>query len=1650
MTIRDRGVPRLYGAEGARELLDVLAGKASEQLIARESDGRTARLRVSSPSMPDTVLQRYELSWQEEERRRELPAGPLFPAGTLVVLDEHAPVPEAMPEDAVVLRCDDTGWWLDGRRLTDGEELLAMLAGRSYRHVRVLATLEPWSDWLARGSAPAAVRRLHDACFLTAKAAVGLETYGIALAGGADGNGAVHPYAGLFTGLVKALELEPVLTTARFCVVLTAAEAGAAIAQLAEEMRVWHALPGVVLGDRQRWVQRARLAPVPPARGPVLGADAIVLGAGTSRGIGMVTLLALAETCRPVIHILGTNDLSLYENEELTEDDEAHRFRRRAVLMAAARGENGGVPAVNARLRRLSQAREVHVSLARLTALCGEGKVHYHVCDSGDPVQVRQVAEELLATHGGRPVDLLLNFSGLIRSAELPAKTLENFRAVRDIKVDTYHALKHAFAEKPPLRWVNAGSGAGLFGIQGETDYAAANDFLYTAAGVSEGTVETTFGWGLWDGTTRSTEPLVAEVLDRHLSRMPVEEGIAHFLAELSRTEAVPTLAYFGAVERRVMGERRPRRTAIWAAAERESEPEPPFDEIVERGPRNLSAYRDFDIGRDSYLEHHLVGGHPTVPGMVALELAAQAAKALVPGRVPVGVRDLVLDRFIRVFRSSARPQRKKIVAEIEEDVPGEYGETLVRVRILTDVVAPDGTVLATDREHCRMSVVLRDRPRECPRPAADRLPRAAGAQELANPYQLPNPFIELSGIFAANNQVQAGPEGKLATMTLDAREVGRWFEHAALPSAACDALAQVMATTAQDGWSPVAVPRAVRRIDFYGGLNDVALAGEELTLRATSGPDTGLWGAVFAADGRLVLRIAGATGEVLGYVHQESGLVRTLDEHPVPSTPPEIRPAEDGEENEPAVRPHLVAYDTTSFSRPVQRWVTEPVPCPMEPVSGGLRGRRVFLLGAHTPTTEAVMERLTARGAIVTSAGSAVRVNELSAEAAEWDVIVDLTLTGLPDYELGDGAWREALSTTTAALQAVYDHWLGSARADRFQYLTVGHGDGLFGRSGTEVPQPLAGAWGAMARNLMVELPGLVTKSIDLDRADPAEIVRVLDIEAGLPGQQEVGYRDSVRHVQRVLITASLPDPTSEPPVGPDDCVLISGGGRGVGFALAEELARLGADVVVTGRRPLTGPGAELDDAGFSAWRKSRLLEAAGSASGVREGLRAVEDAEFVRTALANLAAAAGRGALIRYEPCDVTDRNQVERLVAGLERSPTVLVHNAATYRGVRFSRLSPEEVVRAVEVKVTGFTTLFDAVSARASTERPLRFVSCAGSMSASGGMVGHTAYAAGSGALSRLGLWAARRTGVPIHTVSWPTWERTGNIVHYLGAARYGSTMDPVEGTTHWLAEMAEVSRNTGHSGESGYFGRLGVMSRPHQLRAMAWPAGSPDRLRVDTGLAFLGEVDRFVEHERFRASHRWFVAEHPHLSDGELSVPMLLEYVLAAADWVRPEGHPRQHLLSVSDVDVRLARLRPEGESLALEFDACGGWADNVWQVRVTVTGDFGPVATAVLEYGERPPEPSSVPEGPSTAVRAHADEDLWCGTPTPAACLPHPALSAILAAAAPVGRLPDELRIARLVATPGCRGARFVRTGTSRGSAVLDGRAVLELHGIDY
>jgi NAD(P)-dependent dehydrogenase (short-subunit alcohol dehydrogenase family) len=95
------------------------------------------------------------------------------------------------------------------------------------------------------------------------------------------------------------------------------------------------------------------------------------------------------------------------------------------------------------------------------------------------------------------------------------------------------------------------------------------------------------------------------------------------------------------------------------------------------------------------------------------------------------------------------------------------------------------------------------------------------------------------------------------------------------------------------------------------------------------------------------------------------------------------------------------------------------------------------------------------------------------------------------------------------------------------------------------------------------------------------------------------------------------------------------------------------------------------------------------------------------------NLAAAARDGLPITYEPCDVVDPQQVAALFTRIP-PPSIVIHNAGIDEPKRLSAKSPDEVVRVVEVKVTGFANLLDAVLATPERRAVLRMWSNVGSM------------------------------------------------------------------------------------------------------------------------------------------------------------------------------------------------------------------------------------------------------------------------------------------------------------------------------------------------
>lgn len=784
-----------------------------------------------------------------------------------------------------------------------------------------------------------------------------------------------------------------------------------------------------------------------------------------------------------------------------------------------------------------------------------------------------------------------------------------------------------------------------------------------------------------------------------------------------------------------------------------------------------------------------------------------------------------------------------------------------------------------------------------------------------------------------------------------------------------------------------------------------------------------------------------------------------------------------------PALRPHLSSFDPDAFVRPVGRFVWKPVevplPGPEDPAP--LAGRALLLVGEDAVLAGAVGAALERRGARVVpyTPGTALR-------ADGWDGIVDLNVVGTT-YEPGDTAWRPALARTTGAVQGAYARWAAEPRFGRHVYLAVTHLGGLGGYGDGPVPQPLGGIWAGLAKCLPRELPTADVVVVDVDRAEPEVIAEAVAHEYARPEHFEVCYRNGRRHVLAGRPAADAPPPGGTPP-GPADTVLITGGARGVGFAAARAFAeRFGCRVVVTGRgeRPVPGGSGELDDAEFAAWRRTRLATArtpADLARLRREVRRAAED----RTVLRNLTGAAADGLRIDYLRCDCTDPEQVEGVFAALGDGPTHVVHNAGIDDPARFDRKSADEVVRTVDVKVTGFANLVTAVLARPGRRARLRLLSNVGSLAGRmGGMVGQIDYAAGNEALARLGFWARDTLGLPVQTLCWPTWERLGVIANYAAAVRYVSTLDPAEGARRWSDELA-----SGHTGEVVFLGRVGAVLSPGQLRGFGMLTGHPDLPRLHALDHYLGEVEEYAVFRSLSTVLTLTARRHPCLAEfrvgTELAVPVavVLEYAVAAGDWVVPEGWPLLHLRELREARVALARLRFTDGTLTLRREASGSYRGGEWCVDVTVRDGAGTeVASATLVYGDGPaaglpegtgagapvrgpesgllgwagvvfPEDDGVPGASSgVPVPAALPADLWTVPFPPGPTVDPAAVEALVRAAdrRSPRAVPGTFAVRRLVLAPGAQRVELLRPGAGAGrwTGTREGVAVLRAEGVE-
>ncbi|NHC15795.1 SDR family oxidoreductase [Motilibacter deserti] len=775
------------------------------------------------------------------------------------------------------------------------DAVAAALGTAPVRHVRVVTTLAASTRQPAYAST--GVEALHDLLFCTLQAGYDrLREPGascVVLALDAVAGDAPAPLAGLFTGLLKVarLELEQSTTYA----VLTSAQAlSAGVAEAEAESAHTRGLPVAYYLDGCRCTSRLQVDAGEQAELPTLNESSLVLAVGGGRGITAELLAGLARDVRPHIVVVGSNRIDEHP-ERYLQMPEAEFLSSRSGYMREQLAQGGGVtPAqANARFQRIADARDTVRNLDRLRALCGADRVRYLACDIRDAHEVRGVVEQALAVTGR--VDLLINAPGLNRSAPLNVKSFEEFRRIRDLKLRAYQNLKSAFGDVRPGLWCNFGSLLGITGQVGEADYAAANDFLACAATYAHdalGAAETTIAWTLWGEVGLGAGELTKAYFEKTgmYSAMSTAEGVHHFLRELRMARVEPLSVHLGDAERAAVGRLIPGFLSTGPATPATSvqeRPEPHFlDREVSRTATSAVFEHGFSVGADPYLAHHLVSGAPTLPGTFVTEIAYEAASALLPDLQVYALEDLVFHRFLKV-RPDAAPVPHRVSATVAEVRP-DLGQAVVEVRVTSDVVAPNGTVLVRDRLHFTTRVLLArslpEAPRWEPWPALSETP-------VVDPYHAAGSPVLLTDMFASTTRTRLHPWGKRSTYDLRLRPDDPVFSRFGVPTILLDGLARTgVLALVQDGLVPLAAPLSIRRVNLYERTNDARIAAEhgtvELYAVLDDAGDAGGAGAgnAFTAvrpDGRVLAELRDLDWTVLGFLRPETGEFLQPDQVP-------------------------------------------------------------------------------------------------------------------------------------------------------------------------------------------------------------------------------------------------------------------------------------------------------------------------------------------------------------------------------------------------------------------------------------------------------------------------------------------------------------------------------------------------------------------------------------------------------------------------------------------------------------------------------------------------------------------------------------------------------------------------------------------------
>ncbi len=216
-----------------------------------------------------------------------------------------------------------------------------------------------------------------------------------------------------------------------------------------------------------------------------------------------------------------------------------------------------------------------------------------------------------------------------------PDKDPKEFDLVFDVKADGFFNLLHAIGDMPLGATVAFSSIAGRFGNVGQTDYSAANDLLCKVTSSFRTTRPTTRGiaidWTAWAGIGMAARGSIPKIMEQAgIDMLPPEAGIPLIRRELTAgtTRGEVVIAQRLGV---LLNEFDANGGGVDTSAP-ESQTKLPYVGPVSGALANATLYDGFtsevtlDPEVQAFLYDHRIDGTPVLPGVMGIEVFAEAA----------------------------------------------------------------------------------------------------------------------------------------------------------------------------------------------------------------------------------------------------------------------------------------------------------------------------------------------------------------------------------------------------------------------------------------------------------------------------------------------------------------------------------------------------------------------------------------------------------------------------------------------------------------------------------------------------------------------------------------------------------------------------------------------------------------------------------------------------------------------------------------------------------------------------------------------------------------------------------------------------------------------------------------------------------------